>query len=436
LIESGGYQMTSQDERDLYEQVENVYQIDPDQRRLFTLMNILNRQLARQLQKWCQGGQYGALFDNVEDNLTFARFQAFDFEGMDKYPQVLEPLLFYILHRANASIYDPALATTFKAFVMDEAWRFFRNDTIKQYIVEAIKTWRKRNAAMILATQSSDDLHRSEILSVIIESCATKMFLANPGMDRQAYRDTFHLNETEADRITDLVPKQQILVKRPDRSKVLNLNVDPLRTFTQQTNQVDIGTWMDEKKIVIIATPASLDAGSIVGGFLIAQAKQAAFRRIGTTRAQHHFHLIVDEWHRFITSATTVEQIINESGKAGLSVILANQETGQIPSDLLKAVFSIPNIFVYGVNMPDARALAHLFNGHVSAETLASQGTGSVYGRIGQDIVNYQTPPPLTPNAASAAAIIAHSQTRYHATPVPHEPPRPQRRIIDTFEDL
>ncbi len=226
LIEAGGYQMSSHDERDLYEQVENLYEVDADQRRLFTLMNILNRQLAQHLAKWCQGGQYGALFDNVDDNLTFARFQTFDFEGMDKYPQVLEPLLFYILHRANASIYDPAYATTFKAFVMDEAWRFFRNDTIKQYIIEAVKTWRKRNAAMVLATQSSDDLHRSEMLSIIVESCATKIFLANPGMDREAYRETFHLNETESDKIANLVPKQQILVKRPDRSKVLSLNVD------------------------------------------------------------------------------------------------------------------------------------------------------------------------------------------------------------------
>jgi type IV secretion system protein TrbE len=227
LVESGGYQMTSHDERDLYDQVENLYAVDAEQRRLFTLRNILNRSLAQHLAKWCQGGQYGALFDNVEDNLTFARFQTFDFEGMDKYPQILEPLLFYILHRANAAIYDAAEATTFKAFVMDEAWRFFRNDTIKQYIIEAVKTWRKRNAAMILATQSSDDLHRSELMSIIVESCATKIFLANPGMDREAYRQTFHLNETETQKIANLLPKQQVLLKRPDRSKVLHLNVDP-----------------------------------------------------------------------------------------------------------------------------------------------------------------------------------------------------------------
>ncbi len=226
LIESAGYRTSSADERDLYEQIGNLYEIDPEQRRLFTLANILNRRVAPHLHKWIAGGQYGALFDNIKDNLTFATFQTFDFEGMDKYPQILEPFLFYILHRANASIYDPALDTRFKVFMMDEAWRFLKNATIRQYITEAVKTWRKRNAAMILATQSSDDLERSEMLSVIVESCATKMFLANPGMDLTTYREIFHLNETEASLIAGLVPKQQILIKRPDFAKVVNLNVD------------------------------------------------------------------------------------------------------------------------------------------------------------------------------------------------------------------
>lgn len=240
LIESDGYVMSSGDHRDLYQQIENLYEIDPEQRRLFTLANILNRQLGQHLYKWIEGGQYGALFDNIDDNLTLATFQTFDFEGMGKYPQVLEPLLFYVLHRANASIYDPSLDTRFKVFVMDEAWRFLKNDTIRQYITEGVKTWRKRNAAMILATQSSDDLERSEMLSVIVESCATKMFLANPGMDRNAYRETFHLNETEAELIASLIPKQQLLIKRPDSSKVVNLKVDPAGYWLYTSNPYDI----------------------------------------------------------------------------------------------------------------------------------------------------------------------------------------------------
>jgi len=239
LVESSGYRMSSADERDLYEQIGNLYEVDPEQRRLYTLANILNRRVAPHLHKWIEGGQYGALFDNAEDNLTFATFQTFDFEGMDRYPQILEPFLFYILHRANASIYDPALDTRFKVFMMDEAWRFLRNATIRQYITEAVKTWRKRNAAMIIATQSSGDLERSEMLSVVVESCATRMFLANPGMDLTAYREIFHLNETEASLVAGLVPKQQILIKRPDFAKVVNLNVDPVGYWLYTSNPYD-----------------------------------------------------------------------------------------------------------------------------------------------------------------------------------------------------
>ncbi len=114
------------------------------------------------------------------------------------------------------AIYDPALATTFKIFLLDEAWRFFRNPTIKDYIIEAMKTWRKRNAAIILATQSSADLTRNEMLQVIAESCGTLIFLANPRMDKGQYKALFHLNDKEAELIAGLTPKKQMLIKRPD----------------------------------------------------------------------------------------------------------------------------------------------------------------------------------------------------------------------------
>ena len=239
LIQAGGYRMNSADEKDLFEQIESLYEVAPEQRRLFTLANIVNRNLRERLRKWVQGGQYAALFDNVEDNLTLSRFQAFEFEGLDQYPQVLEPLLFYILHRANAAINDPKHNTRFKLFVMDEAWRFLRDPVIKLYITEALKTWRKRNAAMILATQSSDDIARSEMMHVVAESCPTKIFLANPGMDREVYRELFHLNETEARLIAGLIPKRQILVKRPDAAKVLNLDVDPVSYWLYTNDPFD-----------------------------------------------------------------------------------------------------------------------------------------------------------------------------------------------------
>jgi type IV secretion system protein VirB4 len=81
-----------------------------------------------------------------------------------------------------------------------------------------------------MATQSSEDLERSELLRVAVESCPTKIFLANPNIDRAAYQTLFHLNETEAARIATLVPRQQFLLKQPGVAKVLTLRVDPANT--------------------------------------------------------------------------------------------------------------------------------------------------------------------------------------------------------------
>src|SRR2546428_10138947 len=79
---------------------------------------------------------------------------------------------------------------------------------------------------MILGTQSNDDLQRSDMLDDVDESCPTKFFLANPGMDRNTYARLFNLSQAETERIAALIPKKQMLLHRPDVSKVLELNVD------------------------------------------------------------------------------------------------------------------------------------------------------------------------------------------------------------------
>src|SRR3984885_4779651 len=190
-------------ERDLYHQIENLYAVDPALRTLGVLANTLGHDLAGRLAKWTRGGQFGFLFDNAEDTISFSSFQSFDFQRMGGYPELLEPLLFYILHRANTVISDRETSSVFKAFFIDEAWVFLKNPSIQRYVVEALKTWRKHNAAMVLSTQSLDELKRSDILDVIIESCATKIFLANPDMDRDLYRRQFHLNENEVELIAN-----------------------------------------------------------------------------------------------------------------------------------------------------------------------------------------------------------------------------------------
>jgi type IV secretion system protein TrbE len=230
-----GYRLSELEDREVYEAVENLFMLDDTQRRLFTVANLLPRALAARLHKWIEGGRYADLFDNLEDTLTVERLQVFDFEAMRSYPMLLEPLLFYVLHRVVARIQDPADAASLKLCVMDEAWRFIQHPTLRAYVQEGLKTWRKRNAAMILATQTVEDFASADLLRTVVESCPTKLLLANPSLDRQRYSELFQLNEMELDLLTGLVARQQILLKRPDLAKVLTLTVDP-RSYWIYTN--------------------------------------------------------------------------------------------------------------------------------------------------------------------------------------------------------
>jgi len=226
LIEGNGkHELSGIEERSLYAAVERMYKLDPKTRTLTNLAAMIGP-LSEHLQRWTRAGQFGHVFDNAEDTLTVRSFQTFNFDTSAIYPDVLEPLLFYILHRASSAIEAAQNAGQFKAFILDEAWMFIRNRTIRDYVTKAEKTWRKKNAAMILATQSLHELASSEMLEIVCESCPTKIFLANPDIDVPLYRDSFHLNDTELELLAGLIPKRDLLVKTPQGAKKLHLSVD------------------------------------------------------------------------------------------------------------------------------------------------------------------------------------------------------------------
>jgi type IV secretion system protein TrbE len=232
------YRLDFKEERRLWDAIERIYVLEPEQRTLSSFSNIIG-ELKERLHRWTQGGQYGFLFDNPQDTLSFSQFQTFNFAGWGDAPEVLEPLLFYVLHRASNEIADPKKLATFKMFLLDEAWLFIKNETIRSYIVSAQKTWRKHNAAMILATQSIKELEESGMLQIVSESCPTKIFLANPEMDRELYREAFHLNDTELELIAGLVPPGQMLIRKAQSSKKVQLNVDSVTHWTATNNARD-----------------------------------------------------------------------------------------------------------------------------------------------------------------------------------------------------
>jgi hypothetical protein len=63
--------------------------------------------------------------------------------------------------------------------------------------------------------------------------------LANNAFDPQQYADLFQLNARELELFAALAPRQQLLMKRPDVTKVLTLTVDPKSYWIYTNTPVD-----------------------------------------------------------------------------------------------------------------------------------------------------------------------------------------------------
>ncbi len=138
---------------------------------------------------------------------------------------------------------------------MDEAWCPIQHPTVRAYVHEELKTGRKHNAAMILASQAVDDFASADLLRTLVESCPTKLLLANPAFDRRQYGELFGMNDMELDLLANLMPRQQILLKRPNLTKTLTLNVDP-RSYWIYTN-----TPIDNERVAAVFREHGFAAG-------------------------------------------------------------------------------------------------------------------------------------------------------------------------------
>jgi type IV secretion system protein TrbE len=79
-----------------------------------------------------------------------------------------------------------------------------RHELFRERIAEWLKTLRKNNAVVVLATQSISDIYKSTIRDVILESCPNKILLPNSEAMNSASRefyDRLGLNDREIEMI-------------------------------------------------------------------------------------------------------------------------------------------------------------------------------------------------------------------------------------------
>ena len=227
LVRFDGKPLTVQDERQIDDGITQLMALPPASRSLAALRPMLGVRdsggIGARLEKWAQGGSMAWVFDNQSDDLALdARFIGFDMTDFLDNPDVRAPIMMYIFHRIDALLGGERMI-----ICIDEFWKALGDDAFRRFAQDGLKTYRKRNALMVFATQSPADALGSDIAATIIEQVATKILLPNPNGARADYMGGLGLSAAEFKLVReDLSPEShRFLVKQGHDSVVVALDL-------------------------------------------------------------------------------------------------------------------------------------------------------------------------------------------------------------------
>lgn len=177
----------------LYDTIEETYQNYEGERALYPREML--RDLLLGLHSMCKGAD--ARFFNGHTNISSSRFLVFCVKGLDNVAQNLrDTLLFNILSYMS----DQLLTAGNTVAAIDELYLWLSNPTAVTYIRNCLKRVRKKESALILASQNLEDFDQPGIreLTRPLFAIPTHQFLFNAGsVDKRFYMENLQLEPSE-----------------------------------------------------------------------------------------------------------------------------------------------------------------------------------------------------------------------------------------------
>ncbi|RYZ90875.1 MAG: conjugal transfer protein TrbE [Proteobacteria bacterium] len=190
-------------------------------------LTLQEAELRNALSSYTMSGNLGPLLDAQVDGLEICDWQVFNLETIMEMGEANSiPVIKYLIHRAEkAALGQPMLVQ------MDEGWQIFEHPLFKKTLKIWLKTWRKKNVSIMLATQSLSDAANSGIIDVIVETMQTKIFLANSSAKSEAsssFYTKIGLTAKQIEIISYLTPKRDYFATSPEGNRIFQLAMGPL----------------------------------------------------------------------------------------------------------------------------------------------------------------------------------------------------------------
>ncbi len=205
----------------------NLSEAPVKERTLTGLTLLLQRaDLRDALKPFTIDGAHGGLFDAEEETLQLSEIIGFEMESLMRRPSAVAPALSHLFDRLDARFDGrPTL------LLIDEAWVFLDHPLFAERLRDWLKTLRKKNVSVVFATQSLSDIQGSSIAPAIIESCLSRIFLANARAREAGIRaayEGFGLNARQIELIATATPKRHYYYQSSIGNRLFELGLGPV----------------------------------------------------------------------------------------------------------------------------------------------------------------------------------------------------------------
>lgn len=202
----------------------NLADAPPPERTLTGLSLLLQRADLREvLSPFTIDGAFGGLFDAESETLDLTDAVGFEMESLMRKAGAVAPTLAYLFGRLEDRFDGrPTL------LLLDEAWIFLDHPLFAERLRDWLKTLRKKNVAVVFATQSLSDIQTSKIAPAIIEGCPSRIFLPNPNAFEATVRETyesFGLGRRQIEIIAQATPKRDYYYQSPIGNRLFDLEL-------------------------------------------------------------------------------------------------------------------------------------------------------------------------------------------------------------------
>lgn len=188
---------------------------------------IQDEQIREALVPYTVLGDMGYLLDAEDDGLELSNFTTFEIGELMGLPKKFAlPVLLYLFRRIERSLDGKPTV-----IILDEAWLMLGDPAFSAKVREWLKTLAKMNVSVIMATQNLSDAVKSGILDVILESCATKVFLPNKDAleeETKALYTRMGLNPRQIQVIAHATPKKEYYMVSAKGRRLYSLELGPL----------------------------------------------------------------------------------------------------------------------------------------------------------------------------------------------------------------